>query len=145
MKQVSQLAVAGTVKGSSIPARNRLKTLPTSIFTLKKTSTFWSKCRQGFKPVSSWYKKNIYRSDHRVSHWPTPPYMEGCPTYLSLQGSCQVGNDLVLVCNAPLVRGSEVCHPLCFTVSLIHCMCIPSTCKRFIRSMNTNLHTYCRK
>ena len=67
------MAVAGTVKGSSIQARNGLKTLPTSMFALKKTSTFWLICQQRFQLVSSWYEENnFYRLDHRVSDLASP-------------------------------------------------------------------------
>ena len=51
------MAVAGTIKGSSIQARNELKTLPTSMFALKKTSTLWLKCQQRFQLVSAGMKK----------------------------------------------------------------------------------------
>ena len=35
---------------------------PVTYFVLKKTSAFWSKCRQGFLNVSSWYRRIRYHS-----------------------------------------------------------------------------------
>ena len=38
------------------------RTRSASIFTLKKTRAFWSKCRQDFRPISSWYRRTLHRS-----------------------------------------------------------------------------------
>jgi len=42
--------------------RSRTCSWPASIFALKKTRPFWLKYRQDFQPVSSYYRRTLYRT-----------------------------------------------------------------------------------
>ena len=57
---------------------------PTSIVALKKTRAFWSKCQQGFQPISSWYRRNLYRSKNCYWMKCTPMAQHTCSIVFEL-------------------------------------------------------------